>query len=238
VTITPRHLPTFLASCQRNYQSSERPGHELTAIPAAAKGYLPVSVLAAIPLDEDGARKFFEDNFRPLRINRLGDTDGFLTGYYEPIIAGSRVPTGEFHGTALPAAAKSCRLLVGANLATHFRARVFSSGAASAAAKSCRTMSRAEIEDGALDGWHLEICWLHDPARRSIRADPGIGPDQDWKTAQSCASITIHITAGPTRRSAAFWSIVKAYSKDEDFHAEHPRLDGSQSRIKPRTCVA
>ena len=22
---------------------------------------------------------------------------------------------------------------------------------------------RGEIEDGALDGWHLEICWLHDP---------------------------------------------------------------------------
>ena len=40
--------------------------------------------------------KFFEDNFRPVRINKLGDSDGFLTGYYEPIIAGSRVPTGEF----------------------------------------------------------------------------------------------------------------------------------------------
>jgi len=30
--------------------------------------------LVAVPLEEEGARKFFEDNFRPLRINRLGDT--------------------------------------------------------------------------------------------------------------------------------------------------------------------
>ena len=32
--------------------------------------------------------------------------------------------------------------------------------AASAGAKSCPITTAAAIEDGALDGWHLEICWL------------------------------------------------------------------------------
>ena len=43
------------------------------------------------------ARAFFENNFRPVRINRLGETEGFLTGYYEPIVDGSRFPSPEFH---------------------------------------------------------------------------------------------------------------------------------------------
>ena len=42
------------------------------------------------------ARVFFERNFRPLRIAKLGDSAGFLTGYYEPIVDGSRFPTGIF----------------------------------------------------------------------------------------------------------------------------------------------
>ena len=37
---------------------------------------------------------FFENNFRPLRITKLGERAGFLTGYYEPIVDGSRFPTG------------------------------------------------------------------------------------------------------------------------------------------------
>ena len=37
---------------------------------------------------------------------------------------------------------------------------------------------RGEIEDGALDGWHLEICYLHEPGRRAVRANPGLGADQ------------------------------------------------------------
>jgi membrane-bound lytic murein transglycosylase A len=39
---------------------------------------------------------FFEANFVPVRIRKLGDPSGFLTGYYEPIVDGSRFPTREF----------------------------------------------------------------------------------------------------------------------------------------------
>ncbi len=84
----------FLGSC-RTLQNRHRQARELTAIPAALRDICEAA-RQAIPLDQEGAKKFFEDHFRPVRINKLGDTDGFLTGYYEPIVAGSRVPTGEF----------------------------------------------------------------------------------------------------------------------------------------------
>src|SRR5581483_5995930 len=48
-------------------------------------------------LDEEKARAFFEKNFRPLRIAPLGENNGFLTGYYEPIVEGSRFHTEEYN---------------------------------------------------------------------------------------------------------------------------------------------
>ena len=48
------------------------------------------------PKDSKEAREFFEQNFRPVRITPKGDTAGFLTGYYEPIVDGSREPNDEF----------------------------------------------------------------------------------------------------------------------------------------------
>src|SRR5215475_2925523 len=42
------------------------------------------------PQDTETARAFFEQNFQPLRIGRLGEAEGLLTGYFEPIVAGSR----------------------------------------------------------------------------------------------------------------------------------------------------
>ena len=32
-----------------------------------------------------------------MRIGRLGEAEGLLTGYFEPIVAGSRFPSPEFH---------------------------------------------------------------------------------------------------------------------------------------------
>jgi len=151
---------TFLASC-RTLDAKRRPGHELTAIPVALKDICG-RARAAIPLDEDGAKQFFEDNFQPLRINKLGDTDGFLTGYYEPIIAGSRVPTGEFTTPLYrrpPNLVASGRRKLGPDA---FPSKGVFVGRRFGRRKIVPYYTRAEIEDGALDGWHLEICWLHD----------------------------------------------------------------------------
>ena len=61
---------------------------------------------------------------------------------------------------------------------------------------------RAEIEDGAIDGRGLEICWLKnqtDLLFAQIQGSARVGS----KTARRFASTTMRITAIPTRRSAA-----------------------------------
>jgi membrane-bound lytic murein transglycosylase A len=114
---------------------------------------------AAVPLDDAGARKFFEANFRPVQISRLGETDGFLTGYYEPIIDGSRVPTGEF---TAPLFRRPPNLVVSGSrrLGGVFPSKGVKVGRRVGRRKIVPYYTRGEIEDGALDGWHLEICWL------------------------------------------------------------------------------
>jgi membrane-bound lytic murein transglycosylase A len=150
----------YLASC-RTLNGKQRPGRELPAIPAALRDICE-RARAAIPLDEDGARTFFEENFRPLRITKLGDTDGFLTGYYEPIIAGSRVPTGEFTAPLYrrpPNLVVAGRRKLGPDA---FPSKGVTVGRRFGRRKIVPYYDRGQIEDGALDGWHLEICWLHD----------------------------------------------------------------------------
>jgi membrane-bound lytic murein transglycosylase A len=150
---------TFLTSC-RTLDPKHRRGGDLTAIPTALRDICP-RAREAIPLDEDGARKFFEDNFRPLRISKLGDTDGFLTGYYEPIISGSRVPTGEF---TAPLYRRPSNLVVAGRrkLGDAFPSKGVFVGRRVGRRKIVPYYDRGEIEDGALDGWHLEICYLRD----------------------------------------------------------------------------
>ena len=165
----------FLESC-RALNGSRQPGREVVPITDALKSICERGV-AAVPLEEDGARKFFEDNFRPLRISKLGDTDGFLTGYYEPIINGSRVPTGEF---TAPLYRRPPNLVISGRrkLGESFPSKGVKVGRRLGRRKIVPYYDRGEIEDGALDGWHLENLLAAQPDRRSVRANPGIGPDQ------------------------------------------------------------
>jgi membrane-bound lytic murein transglycosylase len=63
----------------------------ITDIPAKS-----VRSEAALELAVELLGHFFERNFRPLRITKLGNRAGPLTGYYEPVVDGSRFPTGIF----------------------------------------------------------------------------------------------------------------------------------------------
>ena len=148
---------TFLASC--------RPIVRTTAPDTRPVWPALVSVcrraLAARSLRGEQARLFFEKNFRPMRIARLGESAGFLTGYYEPIVDGSRFPTRIF---TVPLYRRPPDLLApdappNASFPNRGRvARVTNSG------EHVPYYDRAEIEDGAFDGRHLEIAWLKDPA--------------------------------------------------------------------------
>jgi membrane-bound lytic murein transglycosylase A len=108
------------------------------------------------------ARAFFEDNFRPVRIFRLGETEGFLTGYYEPIVEGSRFPNPEFHVPLY----RRPRDLVAAGYkpgSAAFPNKGVSVGRRNEKNQIVPYHDRGAIEDGALDGQKLEICWLRDP---------------------------------------------------------------------------
>jgi membrane-bound lytic murein transglycosylase A len=109
-------------------------------------------------LNEEAARQFFESNFLPVRIRKLGDAAGFLTGYYEPIVDGSRFPTREF---TVPLYRRPPDLLAAgaAQPGGPFpnNGRAFRN---SPSGDLVPYYDRGEIEDGALDGQHLEICWL------------------------------------------------------------------------------
>ena len=113
-------------------------------------------------LDAAAARTFFEANFRPVRISKLGDHAGFLTGYYEPVVDGSRFPTQEFNTplyrrpSDLWAAGATRQDGPFPNKGGAFRRTLDG--------QFVPYFDRGEIEDGALDGRHLEICWLRSAA--------------------------------------------------------------------------
>jgi membrane-bound lytic murein transglycosylase A len=103
-------------------------------------------------LDGGKARQFFETNFTPMRISRAGEPDGFFTGYYETEAEGSPVKTAEF---SIPIYRRPANLIMGHRKHAPAMMRV--------GKKLVRFHDRASIEDGALAGRGLEICWLKDP---------------------------------------------------------------------------
>jgi membrane-bound lytic murein transglycosylase A len=108
--------------------------------------------------DDAKARGFFEQNFLPLQISRLGEDAGFVTGYYEPILDGSRTQTDVYN---VPVYRRPSNLFV----------RGFSQDSPNLPNKGpvyrkigrrklVPYYDRAQIEDGAIAGRGLEICWL------------------------------------------------------------------------------
>ena len=104
------------------------------------------------------ARAFFETHFRPVQISRLGEADGFVTGYYEPIIDGSRTRTDVY---SVPVYRRPSNLFVRGF--TQSSPSLPNSGPVYrkiGRRKLVPYYDRAEIEDGAIAGRGLEICWL------------------------------------------------------------------------------
>lgn len=97
---------------------------------------------AAGALDREKARVFFEQNFKPVRLAQPGETQGFFTGYYETEMHGSRVPTAEYSVPVYAAPAATVRKK---------QSKVFAN------------LDRTQIEEGALKGKGLEICWVKNP---------------------------------------------------------------------------
>jgi membrane-bound lytic murein transglycosylase A len=115
------------------------------------------------PQDTETARTFFEENFQPVRIARLGEAEGFLTGYFEPIVQGSRFPNPEFHVPLYrrPPDLVAAGYKPGSDAFPNKGAQI---GRRDGKGQLVPYYDRAAIEAGALDGQKLEICWLKDPS--------------------------------------------------------------------------
>ena len=105
------------------------------------------------------ARAFFERHFIPLQISKLGDAEGFVTGYYEPVLEGSRTPSDIY---TVPVYRRPSNLFVrgirqGGELPN--KGQVFRK---IGRRKLVPYYERGEIEDGVLTGRGLEICYLKD----------------------------------------------------------------------------
>ncbi|HRD76623.1 MAG TPA: MltA domain-containing protein [Hyphomicrobiaceae bacterium] len=117
------------------------------------------ALVKPLPKTRGAAREFFELSFAPHRVIHAGG-QGLLTGYYEPLLEGSRKPTDRFTAPIYKRPADLINLVheaerggVGANF-THARKTL--KGVVPFA-------TRAEIEKGALKGLGLELLWLADP---------------------------------------------------------------------------
>ena len=105
------------------------------------------------------ARAFFEANFRPERVEQA-IAPGLLTGYYEPLIKGSRTPSSVFRTPVYKRPSDLVNVVAESERGaqshkfTHLR---------QTAQGLVPHLTRAEIEQGGLTGQNLELLYFRDP---------------------------------------------------------------------------
>lgn len=146
----------FRVSC-KPISAQAQPPVEAKALGASLRD--PCQIARGLDLS-DGARAkaFFEEHFTPLRISRLGEGEGFVTGYYEPVIDGSLTQNEVY---TVPVYRRPSNLFVRGT--TQNSAGLPNKGQVFrkiGRRKLVPYYDRAEIEDGAIEGRGLEICFL------------------------------------------------------------------------------
>ncbi len=160
---------TFRRSCERILAGArERPATTASTTTVAKAGPPPIrmALVSACEaaarmsgkISKEAARTFFETNFTPNSLTHTG-AQGMVTGYYEPLLEGSRTPQGRFQ---TPVYKRPPDLI---NLVDETQR-----GAVGAALTHARKtdkgiepfFTRAEIEQGALKGKGLELIYMGD----------------------------------------------------------------------------
>lgn len=162
----------FLRSCQRLLaRAVQRPGTVDAAgvLPVARRNATTEPLLAAceaalaLPragLSRAAAKSFFEAHFTPHRVAH-GAGEGMVTGYYEPVLEGSRTPVPGFMTPIYRRPPDLVNLVdetergAKAHALTHVRQ--------TADGRQTPYPTREEIEAGALGGQGLELLYLGDP---------------------------------------------------------------------------
>lgn len=162
----------FAASCPRLLTARRTTGPK--AGEARAPAELRAACEAALALPEKitraDARAYFERHFLPHRVVH-DKMEGLLTGYFEPVLEGSRTRQGKFQSPILKRPADLVTVVPETQAApstglTHARRT---------AAGLVPFPSRAEIEAGALKGQSLELIYLTDPVEKFFLQIQGSG---------------------------------------------------------------
>ena len=153
----------FLASCKPIMDAAR--GGSKAGVRPTPRALLDVCQLALLTAKAGpkqtraGAKAFFETHFKPHRVAAPA-IQGLLTGYYEPLIQGSRKPDSVFQtpvykrpADLVNVVAESERGAKGTQF-THMR---------QSAKGLVPYLTRAEIEQGALKGQNLELLYFRDP---------------------------------------------------------------------------
>jgi membrane-bound lytic murein transglycosylase A len=115
---------------------------------------------AQVPASPDQVRAFFEDWFQPYLVTDRGQPSGLFTGYYEPLLHGSRRFGGAYRVPVYRAPDDLIRIDLG-------RFKPDLAGQSIAGRVDGQQLvpyyARAEIDDGALAGRGLELVWVDDP---------------------------------------------------------------------------
>jgi len=152
---------TFLASCKPISatlpRTTPQPQQDQKALGTSLRDPCHAARIVRVRTSAQ-ARTFFEGHFVPVRISRLGEPEGFVTGYYEPVLEGSRTYSEQY---PIPVYRRPSNLFV----------RGYSQDAGSLPNKGqvfrkigrrklVPYYDRGEIEDGILSGRGLEICYV------------------------------------------------------------------------------
>jgi membrane-bound lytic murein transglycosylase A len=156
-------VPAFLRSCRR---IAALPDEEPVAgepFAGRARDWKPVCAEAAT-LPEGGgrqaARRFFETRFQPFSVRNNKNPLGLFTGYYEPLLHGSRKRRGKY---TVPLYTRPPELVM-VDLG-RFREDLKGKRIAGKVEDGSLVPypGRKEIDAGALSGRKLEIVWVDDP---------------------------------------------------------------------------
>lgn len=150
---------TFLASCERVVtMARERASAGKSVPPLALVEACNVAKRQPATMTKAAARVFFETNFTPNKVVHNG-REGLLTGYYEPVLQGSRTPDGVYQTPIYKRPPELVTLIEETrgsrpNALTHGRKTE----------KGFEPFySRAQIEQGALKGKNLELVYFAEP---------------------------------------------------------------------------
>ncbi len=166
-------LKAFQTSCMRLARSAAetKPPVSRVASPEALQRVCKAARDLPAKLDKAAARAFFEREFVPNEVVHEGPA-GMVTGYYEPVLDGSRTPDKRF---TVPIHKRPTDLVNlvdeterGARDGSPTHARATENG-------NVPYATRAEIEQGALSGKGLELVYLVDPVEKFFMQIQGSG---------------------------------------------------------------